>query len=190
MCLHQGCISSSICAYEGLTFCCCHMVYGVGSLRTYLGRSSHIKSTACPLLTGCSDVQSEEHNLVLEGTNSYRRAIQYQQLNKLQQSSTGAHGFYVQVPASASAAYTQEYIWQTHTFDIFGSSIRSSAHACTIQSILSCMCPCIHAAICASVCLYICPVVSKMLGGKLSMICLEASAHVCLMTSRESNKFA
>lgn len=132
------------------------MVYGVGSLSTYLGRSSHIKSTACPLLTGCSDVQSEEHNLVLEGTNSYRRAIQYQQLNKLQQSSTGAHGFYVQVPASASAAYTQEYIWQTHTFDIL-------AHPFVHQLMRALFSPFYHACVpaymqpfvCLSVCTFV-----------------------------------
>ncbi|KAL3134934.1 hypothetical protein ABBQ32_007896 [Trebouxia sp. C0010 RCD-2024] len=40
--------------------------------------------------------QTQDGTLLLDGVNSYRRAIQYQQLEKLQQSSNGAHGFYVQ----------------------------------------------------------------------------------------------
>lgn len=52
----------------------------------------------------CNVVQTQDGTLLLDAVNSYRRAIQYQQLQKLQQSSSGAHGFYVQVSCAAAAA--------------------------------------------------------------------------------------
>ena len=42
-------------------------------------------------------LQTQDSTLLLEGVNAYRRAIQYQQLEKLQHSGNGAQGFYVQV---------------------------------------------------------------------------------------------
>lgn len=66
-----------------------------------------------------SAVQTQDQTLLLEGTNSYRRAIQYQQLDKLQRSSNGAQGFHVQVLDSASDASTSmEVVGQTCAFHV------------------------------------------------------------------------
>ncbi len=46
---------------------------------------------------GCAILQSQEQTLLLEPSNAYRRAIQYQQLEKLQKGDRGNQGFYVQV---------------------------------------------------------------------------------------------
>lgn len=94
-----------------------------------MGEAMDREATACLVLTECSVVQTQERTLLLEGTNSYRRAIQYQQLDKLQHPSTGAHGFYVQVPSFTSAVCTQKHIGQTYAFNILRSSHGSSAHA-------------------------------------------------------------
>ena len=44
-------------------------------------------------------LQTDEPTTNLVGVNAYRRAMQYQQLEKLQQAGDGTHGFYVQVPS-------------------------------------------------------------------------------------------
>lgn len=48
----------------------------------------------------CHFVQSQEQTLLLEPSNAYRRAIQYQQLEKLHKHGSGEQGFYVQVRQS------------------------------------------------------------------------------------------
>ncbi len=45
----------------------------------------------------CAILQSQEQTLLLEPSNAYWRAIQYQQLEKLQKADRGNQGFYVQV---------------------------------------------------------------------------------------------
>ena len=69
---------------------------------------------------GCAILQSQEQTLLLEPSNAYRRAIQYQQLEKLQKGDRGNQGFYVQVCNStimiqqacrASSSVWSTYIW-------------------------------------------------------------------------------
>lgn len=86
------------CAYTHLAFTVC---WGVTSQVIACGGKLGWECSARGLLIMCSAVQTQDQTLLLEGTNSYRRAIQYQQLDKLQRSSNGTQGFHVQVAASA-----------------------------------------------------------------------------------------
>ena len=84
---------------------CCAVLYPVWPV-VYCQQPS--KLTLLPLIicghqtqSDCATLQSQEQTLLLEPSNAYRRAIQYQQLEKLLKADRGNQGFYVQVCINA-----------------------------------------------------------------------------------------
>ena len=74
--------------------CCCSAEWQ-SVLLGYRWAQIHCCHTMCHAM--CHAAQTEDPVLLLEAVNPYRRAIQYQQLEKLQHSGNGSQGFYVQV---------------------------------------------------------------------------------------------
>ena len=87
----------------------------------------------CPLTCSPGRRQGDEPELLLEEVNNYQRAIQYQQLEKVQFGAAEPPGFYFQArPCQQSFIYRCTHHTHTHLHELFSrvSVLISSAGFC------------------------------------------------------------